>query len=73
MRLYGEVIRCFLLPTGLFWVAWSARPSISRVSPVIAAVSISASFNAVFISVVLYLVDDYAWLLGASAMAGNGF
>lgn len=37
-RLYPAMIGCFGLPTALFWFAWTARPSVSWWSPVIASI-----------------------------------
>jgi hypothetical protein len=72
MRLYGAMIGCIFPPIGLFWFAWTAKTSVHWISPVLAAIPISAGFVAVFVAVVLYLVDAYEAMLGASAMGANG-
>jgi hypothetical protein len=37
-RLYSALLGIFLLPIALFWFAWTARPSIHWICPVIASV-----------------------------------
>ncbi|KAH8696794.1 MFS multidrug transporter-like protein [Phaeosphaeriaceae sp. PMI808] len=70
-RLYPAMIACFGLPVALFWFAWTARPSISWWSPVIASVPFAWGNSTIFISATAYLLDTYQALYGASAMAAN--
>jgi MFS family permease len=71
-RLYGAMIGSFMLPLGLFWFAWTARPGIHWIVPIIATVPFACGNLLVFNSAVLYLLDTYGPLMGASAMAANG-
>jgi MFS family permease len=71
-RLQSAKVGAFLLPVGLFWFAWSARSSVHWISPVLATVAFGMGNLLVFCSVVLYLIDTYGSLSGASAAAANG-
>lgn len=71
-RLQSAMIGAFLLPIGLFWFAWSARSDVHWISPVLATIPFGMGNLMVFNSVVLYLLDTYGSLGGASAMAANG-
>jgi hypothetical protein len=72
-RLWPAMLGSFLLPLGLFWFAWTARPSIHWISPVLATIPFAMGNMLVFCSCVLYLIDTYGPLKGASAAAANGF
>lgn len=37
-RLYPAMVGCFLVPMGLFWFAWTARPSVHWIVPVLALI-----------------------------------
>jgi hypothetical protein len=71
-RLYSALLGGFLLPIALFWFAWTARPSIHWICPVIASVPFSVGNVLVFYSAMLYMIDTYGPLGGASAVAANG-
>lgn len=71
-RLQSGMIGAFLLPIGLFWFAWTARSSVHWISPVLATVAFGMGNLMVFCSVVVYLMDTYGSLSGASAAAANG-
>jgi hypothetical protein len=71
-RLYAAMIGSFLLPLGLFWFAWTARAEIHWIVPMIATVPFACGNLLIFCSAVLYLIDTYGPLMGASAMAANG-
>ncbi|KAL3422614.1 major facilitator superfamily transporter [Phlyctema vagabunda] len=71
-RLYPAMIGSIGLPIALFWFAWTARPSISWASPVVAAIPFAWGNLSVFIGSAMYLVDTYQALTGASALAANG-
>jgi hypothetical protein len=62
----------FALPVGLFWFAWSARPSVHWIVPIISAVPFAWGNVNVFITAGMYLTDTYGALNGASAIAANG-
>ena len=57
---------------GLFWFAWTAKPSIHWIAPVIAIAFIGAGFNIIFQQCINFLVDTYG-LYSASATAANTF
>lgn len=71
-RLYGAMIGSFLLPIGLFWFAWTARADIHWIVPIIATIPFACGNVLVFCSAILYLIDTYGALKGASALAANG-
>lgn len=71
-RLYAAMVGSFLLPLGLFWFAWTARADVHWIVPMIATVPFACGNLLVFCSAVLYLIDTYGPLMGASAMAANG-
>ena len=56
------------LPISLFWMAWTARPSITIWSPILASIMFGFSATAIFISVSMYLIDTFT-AYAASAMA----
>ncbi|KAI9846206.1 MAG: hypothetical protein M1838_001367 [Thelocarpon superellum] len=71
-RLYAAMLGSFMLPVGLFWFAWTARPEVHWISPVLAAIPFAFGNLLIFVSCVLYLIDTYAALNSASALAANG-
>jgi MFS family permease len=71
-RLQSAMVGAFLLPISLFWFAWTARPSVHWIVPVLATIPFGMGNLMVFCSVVLYLIDTYGSLGGASAAAANG-
>jgi hypothetical protein len=71
-RLYAAFVGAALLPISLFWFAWTARPSIHWICPVIASVPFAIGNLLVFYSAMLYSIDTYGPLGGASAAAANG-
>ncbi|KAI9750129.1 MAG: Rab proteins geranylgeranyltransferase component A, partial [Chaenotheca gracillima] len=71
-RLYPAMIGSIALPIALFWFAWTAKPSVHWISPVIATVPFAFANLAIFSSSAMYLVDTYGALNGASALAANG-
>ncbi|OAP65326.1 hypothetical protein AYL99_01298 [Fonsecaea erecta] len=72
-RLWAAMLGSFLLPIGLFWFAWTAKKDIHWISPIIATIPFGIGNMLVFCSCVLYLIDTYGPLTGASAAAANGF
>jgi hypothetical protein len=72
-RLYAAMIGSFLLPVGLFWFAWTSKSTIHWISPVLASIPFATGNMLVFASCVLYMIDTYGPLAGASAAAANGF
>jgi hypothetical protein len=71
-RLYSAMLGSLGIPIGLFWFAWTARPSIHWISPTFAGVPFAFGNLSIFITAALYMVDCYGPLYGASAMASNG-
>jgi hypothetical protein len=71
-RLHSAMLGSFLLPIGLFWFAWTAREDIHWIVPLIATVPFGIGNMLVFCSCVLYTIDTYGSLAGASAAAANG-
>jgi hypothetical protein len=70
-RLYGAMVGSVFLPVGLFWFAWSARPSVHFMVPIVALAFFGAGNLLVFDSAVLYLIDCYGASASASAMSAN--
>ncbi|KAL8419514.1 hypothetical protein RB594_002649 [Gaeumannomyces avenae] len=70
-RLYPAMIGSACLPLGLFWFAWTARPEISWVSPVVAIVPFAMGNFCIFVSLTQYLTDTYTGSNIASAMSAN--
>lgn len=71
-RLYAAMLGSFLLPVGLFWFAWTSRSDIHWIVPVLGTIPFGIGNFLVFCSCVLYLIDTYGPLSGASAAAANG-
>ena len=71
-RLYAAMMGSFGLAVGLFWFAWTSRASVHWISPVLATVPFAWGNICIFTSAVLYLIDVYGPLNGASALAANG-
>jgi hypothetical protein len=71
-RLHSAMLGSFLLPIGLFWFAWTAREDVHWIVPILATVPFAIGNTLVFCSCVLYLIDTYGSLAGASAAAANG-
>jgi DHA1 family multidrug resistance protein-like MFS transporter len=70
-RLYGAMIGSFILPTGLFIFAWTARPDIHWIVPIIAqGISILGSIL-VYVSSNFFMVDTYGAKYGASASGAS--
>lgn len=71
-RLYAALIGAILLPISLLWFAWTARSSIHWICPVIASIPFAVGNLLVFGSAMLYMIDTYGPLGGASAVAATG-
>ncbi|KAF2742373.1 MFS general substrate transporter [Sporormia fimetaria CBS 119925] len=71
-RLYSAMIGSLGLPLGLFWFGWTAEKGMHWAIPAAAAIPFAWGNMCIFIAAVLYIVDVYGPLNGASAMAGNG-
>lgn len=71
-RVLPAIVGSFCLPIGLFWFAWTARASVHWIVPIIGTVLFGAGNILVFFTAVLYSIDSYGPMSGASAMAANG-
>jgi multidrug resistance protein len=69
-RLPPCIIASVVLPVGLFWFAWTARPSIHWIVPIIACAPFGFGMVLVFLSMINYLVDAYT-IYAASVLAAN--
>lgn len=70
-RLYGAMIASVGLPLGLFWYAWTARPSICWASPAAAIIPFAWGNLCLFVSTIQYISDTYRPDLVASAASAN--
>ncbi|KIV96177.1 hypothetical protein PV10_00076 [Exophiala mesophila] len=71
-RLQPAMLGSVLLPISLFWFGWTARSDIHWIVPVMATVLFGVGNLLVFCSCILYSIDTYGPLAGASAAAANG-
>lgn len=71
-RLYGAMLGSIGIPIGLFWFGWSARHETNYIVPVLALIPFAWGNLCIFISAILYMVDTYKALHGASVLAANG-
>lgn len=70
-RLYPAMVGSIVLPSGLFFFAWTARSSIHWMCPIVAqAITMLGSILA-YVGANMYLVDTYGPLYGASAAGAN--
>ncbi|GLA40460.1 hypothetical protein AnigIFM63309_008293 [Aspergillus niger] len=60
-----------LVPTGLFWYAWTSDPSIPWPSEVCAGILVGWGMYTIFIQCFSYIIDCYTDMAN-SAMAANG-
>ena len=58
-RLIAPCIQSILLPVGLFWFGWTARPDISWISPTLAIGSCTMGVFSIYLAVFNYLADTY--------------
>ncbi|KAL7275251.1 Polyamine transporter 4 [Rhizina undulata] len=72
IRLVPAMIGSFMMPLGLFWFAWTARPGIHWISPVLAGVPFGAGLVLVFLTAVMYILEVYTPMVAASAIAALG-
>ena len=68
IRLIWAMCGAPFIPISLFWMGWTATPSISLWSPLAASVVFGYGILCIFISVYQYLIDSYE-LFAASALA----
>ncbi|KAL9092981.1 MAG: hypothetical protein Q9165_004119 [Trypethelium subeluteriae] len=53
-RLYAAILGSLLIPTGLFWFAWTARKEVHWISPVLSAIPFACGNLLVFIRLVTW-------------------
>ncbi|KAL1852048.1 hypothetical protein Daus18300_012330 [Diaporthe australafricana] len=70
-RLFPAMIGSLLVPVGIFWFGWTARPSISWASPAVAIMPFAWGNMCLFVSTTQYMVDTYHGSTVASAMSAN--
>lgn len=70
-RLYPAMIASPLLPTFLFLFAWTARPSVHWICPIIFQGLAMASSVMIYASSNLFMLDAYGPLYGASAAGAS--
>ena len=71
-RLPPMMAGSIILPTGLFWFAWTSKESVSWVAQVVSTTFIGAGIMLIFTCGIAFIVDIY--LAGsASALAANTF
>ncbi|KAJ5166958.1 major facilitator superfamily domain-containing protein [Penicillium canariense] len=59
-----------LLAISMFWLAWSARPSIHWIAPVLSGFIFGLAYQTTFISLLTYVTDAYK-IYSASALASS--
>ena len=62
-----------MMPTALFWFAWTARPEIHWISPVIAEAFFACGNLLIFTCTSLYFTDCYGAAFSASAWSSSTF
>ncbi|KAF8847566.1 MFS general substrate transporter [Acephala macrosclerotiorum] len=72
LRLWSAMYGAFGLPVSLFWFAWTARSDVHWIIPTVAMVPFAWGNLCIYVSTSLYLIDTYAALTAASAIAANG-
>ncbi|KAH8129158.1 hypothetical protein ACSS6W_008536 [Trichoderma asperelloides] len=72
-RLYPALMGSFGVATGLFWFAWTARPSIHWISPILALIPFNWGNLCIFATSITYMIDCYGARYGASALSANAF
>ena len=69
-RLPPMIVGAALLPTGLFWFAWTSSPHITWVPQVLAGIPIGAGILMIFMQGLNYIIDVYL-MHANSAIAAN--
>lgn len=70
-RLWIAMIGSVMLPVSLFWFGWTADNDVHWMAPVAAEGVFACGNLMIFMAAVLYLMDFYGPLYGASAMGAN--
>ncbi|CAK7229720.1 hypothetical protein SBRCBS47491_007343 [Sporothrix bragantina] len=69
-RLYFSCLGSLLLPAGLFWFGWTARPDVHWIVPTIAIGTFEAGIFIIYLAVFNYFVDTYT-VYASSALAAQ--
>ncbi|KAL7946945.1 major facilitator superfamily domain-containing protein [Trichoderma barbatum] len=72
-RLYPALMGSLGVAVGLFWFAWTARPDIHWISPVLALIPFNWGNLCIFATSITYMIDCYGARYGASALSANAF
>ncbi|KAL6895351.1 major facilitator superfamily domain-containing protein [Trichoderma longibrachiatum] len=72
-RLYPAMMGSLGVAIGLFWFAWTARPDIHWISPVLALIPFNWGNLCIFACSITYMIDCYGARYGASALSANAF
>ncbi|KAJ5642264.1 MFS general substrate transporter [Penicillium lividum] len=72
-NLPGAMLAAILLPTSIFWLAWTARPTIHWICPLLAGVPYGLGFALSQLVYPLYKNEVYGAGLGASSLAVDVF
>ena len=67
---FAVCLGSILIPIGEFWFAWTARPSIHWIVPILAGLPFGLGNGLVFIYATNYMAGSYT-VYAASALAGN--
>lgn len=70
-RLYIAMIGSVLLPCSLFMFGWSAQERVHWMCPIVAEALFGCGNLLIFMASVMYVMDFYGPLYGASAMGAN--
>ncbi|KFA53880.1 hypothetical protein S40293_08248 [Stachybotrys chartarum IBT 40293] len=68
-RLISPSIQSVLLPAGLFWFGWTARPGITWVSPALAVGACTMGIFSIYLAVFNYLADTYGTFASSAQAA----
>jgi hypothetical protein len=71
-RLYFSCVQSVLMPAGLFWFGWTAKPSIPWVVPTIAIACATIGIYSIYLATYNYLADTYH-RYASSAIAAQSF
>ncbi|KAL4861652.1 major facilitator superfamily domain-containing protein, partial [Aspergillus spectabilis] len=71
LRLYAACVGSITAPISIFWLAWTARPTIHWIVPMLSGVLFGLSHATVSLSYNIYKNDIYGAEYGASAFAGE--
>ncbi|KAI9929734.1 hypothetical protein ASPWEDRAFT_156022 [Aspergillus wentii DTO 134E9] len=70
-RLPLACIGCLGIPIALFWLGWSAKPSISPVMPMMSGIFFGFGYLLIFMALLNYLTDAYKQFSASAAAAAS--